>query len=199
MFERFTGRARTAVGRAQQEARALGRPEVGPEHLLLGMLADRDCLASKVLGGVGIDRTAVLRELAPRIDRDADVLRAIGIDLDEVRRRAEEVFGPGALDRPGPDPAGSARSWPGKFGRVNRRHRGADDRLSFGVAAKAAFGQSLHAAVEGGDDYIGTEHLLLGVLADDESTATRAVRRLGMTLDRAGLRARISEELGRAA
>lgn len=37
--------------------------------------------------------------------RDADALRAIGIDLDEVRRMAEESFGPGALDR-APRPCG---------------------------------------------------------------------------------------------
>ena len=30
---------------------------------------------------------------------DADALAAIGIDLDEVRRRVEESFGRGALDR----------------------------------------------------------------------------------------------------
>jgi hypothetical protein len=30
---------------------------------------------------------------------DADALASIGIDLDEVRRRVEEAFGPGALER----------------------------------------------------------------------------------------------------
>jgi hypothetical protein len=30
---------------------------------------------------------------------DADALARIGIDLDEVRRRVEESFGPGALER----------------------------------------------------------------------------------------------------
>jgi hypothetical protein len=30
---------------------------------------------------------------------DAHALASIGIDLDEVRRRVEESFGPGALDR----------------------------------------------------------------------------------------------------
>lgn len=135
-----------------------------------------------------------MSELAPKHDRDADVLRAIGIDLGAVRRRVEEVFGPGALDRPAPDAGRPAR--PGLF---ERRHRGPDGHLTLDDAARAALGQSVRAAVERGDDYIGTEHLLLGVVADEDSTATRALRRLGMTLDRAGLQARISEELGRAA
>jgi hypothetical protein len=30
---------------------------------------------------------------------DAEALASIGIDLDEVRRRVEEQFGPGALER----------------------------------------------------------------------------------------------------
>jgi hypothetical protein len=30
---------------------------------------------------------------------DAEALATIGIDLDEVRRRVEEAFGPGALER----------------------------------------------------------------------------------------------------
>jgi hypothetical protein len=37
------------------------------------------------------------RRLRPRLDPQA--LEAIGIDLEEVRRRAEQSFGPGALDR----------------------------------------------------------------------------------------------------
>jgi ATP-dependent Clp protease ATP-binding subunit ClpA len=193
MFERFTRRARTAVRLAQHEARALGQSDIGPEHLLLAMLADADCLAAKVLFQLGIDRSTVVRELAPNIDGDADVLRAIGIDLDEVRRRAEEIFGPGALDRPASDASAAARR--GAF-MLHRRGSGGQ---SFADEAKAALGQALRAAVELGDDYIGTEHLLLGVLADEQSAATRVLRRLGMTLDQAGLRARITEELGRAA
>lgn len=36
-------------------------------------------------------------------DDDADALRSVGIDLDEVRRNVEDAFGPGALDRGVPD------------------------------------------------------------------------------------------------
>lgn len=32
-------------------------------------------------------------------DPDAEALGSLGIDLDEVRERVEETFGPGALDR----------------------------------------------------------------------------------------------------
>ena len=39
-FERFDDGARQVVARAQEEARALGHPLVGTEHLLLGLVAD---------------------------------------------------------------------------------------------------------------------------------------------------------------
>ena len=49
MFERFTERARQIVVLAQEEARTLKHGHVGPEHLLLGMLRERDTLAARVL------------------------------------------------------------------------------------------------------------------------------------------------------
>jgi len=39
------------------------------------------------------------RHAPPERVLDADALASIGIDLDEVRRRVEEAFGPGALER----------------------------------------------------------------------------------------------------
>ena len=38
MLERFTRSARVAVVLAQEEARDLGAREIGPEHLLVGVL-----------------------------------------------------------------------------------------------------------------------------------------------------------------
>ena len=40
VFEKFTERAIKAVMLAQQEAKALRRPEVGPEHILMGLVAE---------------------------------------------------------------------------------------------------------------------------------------------------------------
>jgi ATP-dependent Clp protease ATP-binding subunit ClpA len=39
---------------------------------------------------------------------DAEALAALGIDLDAVRDRVEAAFGPGALERRGPERAGRA-------------------------------------------------------------------------------------------
>jgi hypothetical protein len=47
------------------------------------------------------DRSLARNAPDPQPERilDADALASIGIDLDEVRRRVEELFGPGALER----------------------------------------------------------------------------------------------------
>ena len=52
-WSRFTDRARSVVVGAQHEARATGYPEAGPEHVLLGLLADKDSVAGKVIAAQG--------------------------------------------------------------------------------------------------------------------------------------------------
>jgi ATP-dependent Clp protease ATP-binding subunit ClpA len=54
VFERFTERARQAVVRAQDEARLLGHDSIETEHLLLGLLGDRDAVAAQVLANLGL-------------------------------------------------------------------------------------------------------------------------------------------------
>ena len=56
---RFTGRAITALDNAQAEARGLSHNFVGTEHLLLGMLRDRDAVGTKVLEEFGVTAGAV--------------------------------------------------------------------------------------------------------------------------------------------
>ena len=54
MFERFTDRARTVVVLAQEQARSLSHHYIGTEHLLLGLLAEGNGVAAKVLEAAGI-------------------------------------------------------------------------------------------------------------------------------------------------
>lgn len=54
-FELFTKRARRVLMRAQEEARRMHHNHIGTEHLLLGMLKEEKCVASKVLRKLGAD------------------------------------------------------------------------------------------------------------------------------------------------
>jgi ATP-dependent Clp protease ATP-binding subunit ClpA len=185
MFERFTAAARGVVVEAQTQARVLAHSEILAEHLLLGVLADSTSLGAGALRDLGLDQDALAREVATLGAADEDALRAIGIDLAIVRQRVEEAFGPGALDQPRPKRAGL------------RRRVVSVSRLPFTDPAKQALTQSLHQAVALRHGYIGTDHLLLGLLADDQTPAARTLARLGV--DPAVVRTRVRDALRRAA
>lgn len=183
MFERFTSAARAAAVSAQEHARLLGHHEIGDGHLLLGVLTQTGDVGAKVLHAQGVelaDATAVLAALGSHTV-EAEALATIGIDLGEVRRRAEATFGVGALDRPRRQPAGLFR---------HRRAAGAP----FTAAAQQALRQSEREADTLGHHHIATEHLLLGLVTDPQSTAASILRNLGMTLDHADVRDRVLTE-----
>ncbi len=99
MFERFTKLARTVVVHAQEIARERRSPTIGPEHLLLALFVVPEGLAATILVRLQVDRADVEADLVRGGPFDAEGLATLGIDLEEVRRQAEETFGPGALDR----------------------------------------------------------------------------------------------------
>jgi ATP-dependent Clp protease ATP-binding subunit ClpA len=163
MFERFSEDGRLAIVRAQGEARQLGHGYLGTEHILLGISGSQG-LGARALSRLGFDREAARAELrrmigaGPDLASDEEALRAIGIDLDEVRRRIEAAFGPGALDRV---------STPARRG--FRRRRRCETELGsvpipFTPRAKRSIQLSLREATRLGHRHIGTEHLLLGLV-----------------------------------
>jgi len=170
MFERFTDRARTAVTKAKQEADALGHHAMGTEHLLLAMLAADGGVAHTVLRASGIEYDAVRAVVAA--GDDAAALRSIGIDLDAVRSSVEQTFGPGALERAEPVERGGFL-----FRRTKMPTR-------FNNGSKKALELSLRIALSMKHSYIGTEHLLLGVLKEERGTGGRMLREQGMSYDR---------------
>lgn len=187
MFERFTPAARGVVVGAQQQARALRHTEILAEHLLLAVLADETSAGAAVLTELGAGREELVRELTALGGADEQALREIGVDLVAVRERAEAAFGPGALERPRPERAGLRRrmAWLGA------------DHLRFADAAKRGLEQSLHQALALGSRSLTTDHILLGLLADDREPAAHALVRLGV--DPGTVRSRVREHLQRAA
>ena len=187
MFERFTDRARQVAIDAQVSARQLGHGHVGTEHILLGLLQG-DGIAARVLASLGITAAAVEREVLAEVGRgplgagDAEALGAIGIDLEEVRRRVEASFGPGALQwRPGRG-CGRDRRLPLLGGHV-----------PFTPRAKKVLELSLREALALKHRYIGTEHILLGLVREGEGLAMLVLTRLGAGPD--AIRARVLDAL----
>jgi ATP-dependent Clp protease ATP-binding subunit ClpA len=187
MFERFTDRARQVAIDAQVSARRLGHGYVGTEHILLGLLQG-DGIGARVLGALGVTAAAVEREVLAEVGRgplgsgDAEALGAIGIDLEEVRRRVEASFGPGALQWRPPRGCGRDRRLPLLGGHI-----------PFTPRAKKVLELSLREALALKHKYIGTEHILLGLVREGEGLAMLVLVRLGAGPD--AIRARVLDAL----
>jgi ATP-dependent Clp protease ATP-binding subunit ClpA len=166
MFERFTRQARVAVVLAQEEARELRTREIGPQHLLLGVLQADDNDLSAVLSGYGLTADVVRDRLIETstttdesFDEDAEALRAIGIDLRAVRDSVARTFGADAFD--------NALHRSGR--RRGRQRR--SSRIPFTRAAKKSLELAVRETLAHKGNEIGCEHLLLGIMrSGDKAT-----------------------------
>ena len=177
MFERFTDKAKALVHGAQLEARSRGASSVRSEHVLAALLSGPESLAQLALRRDGVDLPALLRTVRAledpavsprRLVDDAQALAALGIDLDEVRRQVEDAFGPGALERTRAARGGGRRGLP----RWDR-------------SAKKVLELSLREALRMRHDWIGTEHVLLGLLHAGTGAGQEVLAGAGVRLETA--------------
>ncbi|MDR2493402.1 MAG: ATP-dependent Clp protease ATP-binding subunit [Coriobacteriales bacterium] len=128
-FERFTDKARSVLALAQEEARVLRQVNVGTEHLLLGLLRERDGLAAQALGTLNINYDDVLSQVK-------------------------------GLVEPSPEaPSGH---------------------LSFTPRVKRVLELALRETLKLGQNYISTEHLLLGIVREGNGIAVQALSQMGI-------------------
>jgi Clp amino terminal domain, pathogenicity island component/UvrB/uvrC motif len=133
MFERFTDRARRVVVLAQEEARLLNHDYIGTEHLLLGLIREREGVAAKAL-------------------------ESLGVSLEAVRIEVEAIIGR-SVSAPG-------------------------GHIPFTPRTKKVLELSLREAKQLGHNYIGTEHILLGLIREREGVAAQVLVKLGADLPR---------------
>lgn len=132
MFERFTERARKVVVKAQDEARFLKQNYIGTEHILLGLINEKEGIAARVF-------------------------YELNISFDDIRAAVREVV-----------TEGTSESY---------------EHIPFTPRAKKVLELSLREALQMGHNYIGTEHILLGLLREGEGVAARVLNSMGVTLD----------------
>ena len=132
-FEKFTDKARKVLVLAQDEARALHQPYVGTEHILLGLIQEKDGLAAQALERMNVSYDAVVQGIRQVVSIDEDT----------------DVTG----------------------------------HLSFTPRVKRVLENSLREAMQMGQSYISTEHLLLGIVREGEGTALDVLSRLGVKGD----------------
>jgi ATP-dependent Clp protease ATP-binding subunit ClpC len=146
VFERFTPPARQVVVHAQDEARSLGHDYIGGEHLLLGLLRERDGLAARVLGSQGIG-------------------------LEDARAGIARSAGTGESPTTG--------------------------QIPFTLGAVRALERSSEEADAMNHGFVGTEHVVLGLLAAGDEAAAGVLAELGSSPER--IRTRLLEMLSGSA
>ncbi|MQA87536.1 MAG: hypothetical protein GEV03_23665, partial [Streptosporangiales bacterium] len=186
----FTRPARQTVVGAREAASRLNYVTIGPEHLLLSLVQAGDGVGYRILVGYGLTATELEREISERTlrraglsERDAEALRTIGVDPDEIVRRVEESFGKGALSSAGPERRRGLRGSRGPH-------------IPFTREAKQILEGALREALALKHNYIGTEHILLAMLSEDRGIATDVLTEHGLSYD--VVRQRVLDELRRA-
>jgi hypothetical protein len=184
MWKRLSPDGREVLRLAFIESRELGHPCLADEHVLLGVLRHGTSDGAALLRDRGLDLTgarAELRRIGPTLEPPidpTDALRALGIDVEQVRRRLEATFGTGAVEA--------------AEGRVRRRprRRGGYPRprpLCVYLLATRSFEFAVRFADDRRDAAIGPDHLLYGVLRDArDPLGTQLSRRSRRQLTRFG-------------
>jgi len=182
MFERFTSAARQLVLVAQEQRAQLQHPWVGTEHLLLALVLDEgpggDALRRH---GLAADQVALtISSLIGDGVRGEDdrLLGSLGIDMEAVRRSTERSFGPGALDR-----VRCSRLQPSRRRWLQRRSRTATSSSRFNPRCKRVLELSLREALRLKNNYIGPEHVGLGILREGSGLACLVLAECGVSLD----------------
>ena len=150
IFTRLTDRSRKSVEAAFEEARMLGHDSLGDEDLLLGILSVDEGIAAEALSSLGVTLEDAREESEAML---SEALSSIGVSLEEVRAEAGDAF-----ELRIPD---------------NRR-------IPYSPLAKKALVGARKQMRRLGDNCLGTEHVLLGILDNEDGTAVRMLARLGV-------------------
>lgn len=131
-FDWFTKRARHVLTLAQEEALRFQHNYIGTEHLLLGLLREERGVA-------------------------AQVLKDLGIEVDQVRHAVEAIIG--------------------------RGERIVVGEVTLTPRAKKAIELAVDEARRLNHRFVGTEHLLLGLIREGEGIAADVLKSLGLQLE----------------
>ena len=199
MFERFSDRARRVVVQAQEEARRLNFTFIGPEHLLLALLQS-DGVGPKALTSLGVSLESVRRQVEERIGAGSGPSQAGHIPFKPGSKKVLELSLREALSL-GHNYIGTEHLL---LGLLREAESDTDSVVQFlGVDVPQLRAQVLALAGEGrgGDSSwspafveaerrarqtaspgpVTTGHVLVAMLADRSSQATRALEILGVT------------------
>ncbi len=187
MFDRCDDNTKEIIDAALIEARELGHNYLGTEHLLLAFSRRREFLpptGAELLPGPEALLAQVLIDLGARTPTapDADLLHAVGINLEEVRSAVRETFGDDVLEELGRRRA--HQPWQ-PWRRSRRCTSVLAGTVSVAPRVKEALELALHRA-EGAGRAIQPKDLLLGMIDVENGMSNRLLVTMGV--DRGALR-----------
>jgi ATP-dependent Clp protease ATP-binding subunit ClpA len=133
-FDKFDEHARQSLSFAQEEAQRFSHNYIGTEHILLGLLDIKDCMA-------------------------ALIVESMGIEPQKVRNAVEFIIG--------------------------RGDRIVLSEIGLTPRAKKVIELAVDEARQMNHPYIGTEHLLLGLIREGEGIAAGVLESLGVNFEKA--------------
>lgn len=132
-FERFSERVRRVLLLANKEAIRLKHTNIGPEHILLGLVQETEGMGTKVLVSMGVDPSTVRFKVESMIGQGKRLFSGNNIPMNPQANKVIEL----AVDE----------------------------------------------ARRMGHHYVGTEHLLIGLIREGEGVAAQVLENLGVTLE----------------
>ena len=94
MNKKFSPKVKQVISRSRDEAIRLGQDYIGIEHLLLGIMTDRDSLAVKVLESLEVDTLEIQQAIENNITRERvgkDTLKVGNLPLNKVAEKVLKV------------------------------------------------------------------------------------------------------------
>lgn len=131
-FEKFTDKARKVTVLAQRAARDLDASYVGTEHMLLGLIDEKEGFGAMALKQLGVEREKVV-----------DAIRELTVQPADPTIR----------------------------------------NISYTPRVKHVFEHAYREALQMSQAYIGTEHLLLGIIREEDCTAIKVLKKLNIDID----------------
>jgi ATP-dependent Clp protease ATP-binding subunit ClpC len=89
---KFSPKVKQIITRSRDEAIGLGHDFIGTEHLLLGMMSDKESLAMKVLESLEVDATELRQTLVESIQRTPIAAASLNVGNIPLNKQAEKVL-----------------------------------------------------------------------------------------------------------
>jgi ATP-dependent Clp protease ATP-binding subunit ClpA len=181
MFDRCDATTGEIVDAAIRAAHELGHNYLGTEHLLLALAQRRHLLpgaVARLLPDAGVVRSGIVSLIGEPLRQDSELLRSLGVDLEQVRNAVRRTFGDEAIERLGRRRVHQPwQPWLRPSRRCTTLLAGS---MTVARRAKVAFERAGREADRRGRPAIDPASLLLGIVEVEDALANRLLRDNGI-------------------